>query len=426
VGVDLQSLIAQSGVQAQLSAAMTPDMQSTLQKGADLVADAAPAFGVISDLANGKGISPNTAIMAMAGVAAAVNPLAGAVVLAMGTVGQGLTNALNDVFQQLGLQHTPPRAKLIIGGLGVDVDHIPYPPQIKGSSVQVDPQWKNWEWLIQENTTSGGIIQGLPNYLASMTQYELNGAPASPDGHPMVMLTSALAGSAHWYHYNGNGAPSLPTPKNDFERFFFEILKRDIEYWWNAQVYMPPRQLLTNAIATWNKAHQPSDNDVAYQPGTDSIPAYVLYADTDTSGTLGTGNPTDSVNMGAQVTAPPKGVPASNVTTIHVPLDIGVQTMHVMGPKVQATPENLAFAAVFNKYKAQGMSDQAALDAAGKELSTPKVDLAAISAQAVANAVNNAKVIVAKPVKPGWSTMTKVVVVSALAAALALVARAKG
>ena len=415
-----------------------PEIQDTLQTGLNYAGDATPALSLIGDLASGKAVTPQSAIMAMAGVAAAVNPIAGAVVLTMGTALNALTDATNDVFRQLGLQHIVPQPSLVIGGIGIGIDNIPKGPTPDPNNpgkLLFSKEWKNWDWLIQQNTTGGGIIQGLPNFLRQI-QYSFGGAKFGPDAKPMTRLVTALAGRAHWYKWqNPDGVPDLSTPKNDFERFFYELLKRDIEYWWNAQDYIHPRDLLDNAIKVWNgdvkgsggAVHQPSDHDAIYMPGRDSIPAFILDPMTDVAGALSEGElATPAVHLGPAVTGPPNPPPGHEVTTIHVPLDIGVQTIHALGPKVPSTPENIAFAAVFQKYKAQGMTDDAALDAASKEIAVSKLDLASISAKAVANAVNNARVIVAKPVKPGWSTTKKVVVVSALAAALALVARAKG
>lgn len=311
---NIQGLIGQlpSGLQSQFASIMTPDVQSALQSGANIAADITPTLAIIDDLQSGRGVSPQSGIMAMAGVASLINPVAGAVVLAMGTTMSALADATNSVFRSLGLQHTEPQPKIVLGGIGYQVDQMPFPPRAQDGTVIFDPAWRHWEWLIQENTQGGFALQNLPNYMVPWIRFAYGGAIFPPDTDPMGHLTSALAGKAHWYKYDGSsvGVPDLSMPRNAFERFFNELLKRDIEYWWNGQGYISPRDLLTKAVDAWNASHDSAGGaDVTYSYGQDSIPAYILSPTVDVSGSHQAYAPVGPVHMGAQ-----KGAAASAST----------------------------------------------------------------------------------------------------------------
>lgn len=205
---------------------------------------AQPAIGLIGTIASGQAPDPQSIIAAMAATAALVNPVAGAVIGAAGELAVGLQDATQGLFQSLGLISPPPVTYGFNGGFKVG-DSVPW-----GRS---SPLWQNWPVFATPYAFDG---KGLPSeYVWQHVLSQANAASAVA-AMPMTGLLYAVnrygevpGDSA------GNGYQIGPIGKNDFERFFFEMLKTDFENWWNVSPALPPRDLLMGAVALWNHTH---------------------------------------------------------------------------------------------------------------------------------------------------------------------------
>lgn len=345
--LDLDSLLSSNLLPGDL-AQISPQAKAAMQTGAGIAADALPALSLIDKLATGATPTEQDTIAAMAGVATLANPLAGAAILAAGELTVGIEHATESLFHSLGLIADAPKPVAYIGGLRKGVDPIPYGPSA--------PEWQKWGHFIMHSEVPDAQSTLNNRMMSSVMQALTGNGYRQPADNGTPILQSIPANSP--YVYNSTMGP---VALNDFERFFIPLLIKDIEYWWNANPFIPPRDLLQAAVKAWNKKRTPlghtfhapafvpsksadysayrqnmQQNDIVYDP-------YFLANDSNVPGKTGTrgsqgvigdilggyGDPANtfseaapvSVNMGA----PPKpvfhilGTVASHVAAINAP-----------------------------------------------------------------------------------------------------------
>jgi hypothetical protein len=198
------------------------------------VAGALPAINLIGNIATGHGpTDPQQIIGALAATASLVNPVAGAILGAAGEAMAGLNDLGEQVFKDLGLIDKPAPQYTYFGFIKKG-DSIPW-----GST---HPNWRTWDyWMTPYN--QGWRFGTLP--VTGETFYR------------QVPFTNILQALGRYPRaQQGLGPPyNGPTGQNDFETYFFTILKQDLENWMNANPSISPRQLLQAAVALWNHTH---------------------------------------------------------------------------------------------------------------------------------------------------------------------------
>lgn len=277
---DLATLLAQSLSPTDL-AAIGPTIRSALGTGLGVVQGAMPAFELMSTIANGQTPDPQAVVLAMGSAVGLANPLAGAAIIAAGEIAQGASAATEALLKGLGLLSDTIKP-IVYRGLIKAGDAVPNGP--------TSEKWIPWSSFARGYASSAN---GIP-YEYVWQHMTNNAAPAAPDSFMMSQLLYAMMRDGE-----KPGQPG-PAPKNEFERFFFELLKKDVEYWANANPYVPPRVLLSAAAGTWNASHSASSS-TTYKPPpgkftTDVVP-FILSASGSADGSGLEGKPL-FVNLG--------------------------------------------------------------------------------------------------------------------------------
>jgi hypothetical protein len=286
--------------------AMGPDVRAAINKGAELAKDAAPVITMVNLATSGHEPSPAQVIAGISGVIGMINPLAGAVVFAMGTIMLGMQAAANGLFVSLGLQHVIHTNEVVIGGVIPSRHSTPAAPIVNADgSVYFDALWLHWESLIP--VVGGGYVA--MNRLTSETDLNTDIRPAADA--PMWNIFWVLAPNRPGNFSPGypEVLPQFPTPQNDFEKFFYPMLKKNMEHWYNANPYVPPRDLLDKARAVWNMLHSasPARTYVPNESNSDSIVSFIQSGKTDISGSGTRGAPV-TINLGPMLPVPPAPV----------------------------------------------------------------------------------------------------------------------
>jgi hypothetical protein len=281
-----------------------------VQTAMGAIQGAAPALGLIGAIAGGGAPDPQMAIGALSATVALINPVAGAVVGAAGELALVLENAAQSLFQSLGLISPPPVTYPFHGGIKRG-DPVPWG---RGHSI-----WKPWSYFTAPYLTNPN---GIP--YEYMWQHILSQEDAASATTNFYM--TSLLGACN--RYGETPGAVGPNGKNDFERFFYSMLRPDFENWWNASPAIPPRDLLMGAVSLWNATHasvQPTfttqqifwfaptqvqtGGDVTYssagatQGGAGDPIAWLLSQWGDASG-VGREAPPITVHMGAFLTHP--------------------------------------------------------------------------------------------------------------------------
>lgn len=214
----------------------------------DAVQGALPAINLIGDIASGHPpTDPQQIILPLAAAVATVNPLAGAFIGAAGELVSGLEDATADLFKTLGLIDN--------GGGHVAYDYIGMIRAKDPNGIPWgtdNPNWKTWDyWMtpVAQGWRWGALPLSGNSYYAQL---------------PFYQLLSVLGR----YHPPRVGPPENgPIGQNDFETFFFMLLKANLEKWMNANPTVSPRDLLKAAIALWNHTHpDPKIGTRVYSP----------------------------------------------------------------------------------------------------------------------------------------------------------------
>jgi hypothetical protein len=280
-----------------------------------IAGDLTPAYSFIDTIAAGKTPSPMQAVAAMAGVATVVNPLAGAALMAAGALVTGVQSGLEALFQGLGLYSDQPKLLDFTGGIPKG-DPIPAGPN--------DPLWLPWTsfarvwWVPSAAIDTGwtpavGARKGtMPNNVYGIYSPSSSVAQAVIEWALTVSpLYQQLSTGKAWNLVSGNttwatGQAVDFAPANPFEAFFFPILKKSLEFWWNGNPFVDPRALFVAAAKAWNDRHASAGNgDITYSPaeGTGSPLSLLLGSGGDSTGSGQRASPV-IVYMGARVVTP--------------------------------------------------------------------------------------------------------------------------
>jgi hypothetical protein len=226
---------------------------SAVQGAMGVIQGAAPAIGLVETIAAGSAPDPQMVVGALSATVALVNPVAGAIVGAVGEALIGLQSAAQSLFQALGLISPPPVTYAFRGGINLSKhEPIPYGRD--------DPNWKEWGYFA---SPAGFSSNGLPYVYTWQNILSQENAASATSNFYMESLLYAIN------RYGEMPQPNYqigPTGSNDFEKFFFEMLRKDFENWWNANPSIPPRDLLMGAASIWNHTHQP-DGAITYSSG---------------------------------------------------------------------------------------------------------------------------------------------------------------
>ncbi|MDP9002359.1 MAG: hypothetical protein M3O46_19885 [Myxococcota bacterium] len=281
-----------------------PEVRTAINKGAEIIRDAKPVIALAQLALSGKDPDPMALVSGMSGVVGMANPLAGAVVFAMGSIMVGLTSAANGLFVSLGLQHVLPTNESVVGGIVVGRMPTPRPPVVNdaGTDVSFDPLWMHWDTIVATEH-EGGNVYNFHGMQAILLQTDLSTAHRPVADPVMWRILEVVA--PKWPENYALPVPHYPNPQNDFERFFYPMLKKTIEHWYNANPYMDPRDLLGMAVKAWNQLHTAGDKRV-YSPAegkSDSVVSFLLSGAADCKGAAQRGLDV-TVNLGPMVASP--------------------------------------------------------------------------------------------------------------------------
>jgi hypothetical protein len=224
------------------------DAIGAIQSVMGTIQQAQPAIDLIAHIASGGVPDPQSVIGALSATAAIINPVAGAILGVAGEVALGVEKLTESVLDDLGLiSHPPPTFPYI--GFVKKGTHIP-----NGSK---DAQWKTWDYWMQP-IRSGWKWGSLPfNAETMQRERPMMGLLSNLGTYPKILGT--FQGGKATIINNQPPPFDGPIGQNDFETFFFEMLKKDLEAWMNANPSMEPRKLLSGAAKIWNHLHLPGN-----------------------------------------------------------------------------------------------------------------------------------------------------------------------
>jgi hypothetical protein len=283
---------------------LPPDIQNAISAGGTYIAQGKPAFDLAAALASGQSVTAVQVVGAVGAVAGMINPLAGAAVVAMGTIAVEFQNLLQGVFQLLGLYDKPSPAAIFNGLLRTD-ETIPYIPIINpDGTLTYDPTWVHvdtWQQLQdfffygtkyhkapsryqfpgpgggdqETHTLKENNLFGLLSLALSM-----NMTPLEQWANSVGVATGSWVGGDGQGGKNGvtykPGDPTKIDPNSEdlspsvmrrpvkafrqvdpasFEGYFNKLLILNLQYWANGQPFLPVRSLLYGAATAWNKSH---------------------------------------------------------------------------------------------------------------------------------------------------------------------------
>ena len=250
---------------------LPPEAQSAIQQGQSILQASRPAinFAVAASQGQVDMTDPATqlqALSAVAAVAATVNPIAGAAVMAGGALVVGFEEGIKGIFTACGLYSPPWPSYTYQGLLRIGFDQVPYAPYVSGNSLSYDPLWIHVKTFqdLQKFTLGGDANHPTPSGLQT--------GPDTMYGMWRSALTWEMSGVEQWQWINGawkngvfvsstsappanfNSAGNYPDPQ-PFERYLNGLLNRTFEYWGNGQPHVPLRMLLQIAARNWNSLH---------------------------------------------------------------------------------------------------------------------------------------------------------------------------
>lgn len=262
--VDINALLAQELDPSALNL-VTPPIRNALASGYAAVNSLMPAYNLATKIASGGVPNEQETIAAMAGLATAINPIAGAAVLAAGEIAIGFEEGAEALLKGLGLISDYPQPVPYVG-LIQKGKPLPAGPS--------DPLWIPWisfaRWWYPPNE-GGTATAWLPGLKGTPWS---TGIPALSQGTGSLVIQNLMAAmkftspNASQQPGNSFGSALLmtPQPANGFEAFLIPVMQKNIEYWANANPYIDPRLLLGAAKTAWNQLHPPSSADITYHP----------------------------------------------------------------------------------------------------------------------------------------------------------------
>jgi hypothetical protein len=249
--------------EAQAFGALPPSVQATIKGAQTDAATAAPAITLASTIAAGGVPSEAEIIGGLAAVAtiATGNPLVGAAIGAIASIGAVIGDVLTDFFNALGLyDHVasydyvgfvrvcPPGSPA-----GCVSDPVPYGP--------ADPYWidvstyaKFREFYAHGDANHPALSGRFDNMMVQLLSTAF-----------LEAMTPAEANAA-----TGENPYAGYLDENAWDRYFGTLMIANLQYWANAQAYVPPRALLQGAVVAWNAIHasSPAVTYAAPPPGT--------------------------------------------------------------------------------------------------------------------------------------------------------------
>jgi hypothetical protein len=318
---------------------ITPEIRGAMTKGLQVAGDLAPAYALIDKIGSGGTPDPQMTVAALAGAATAINPVAGAAIMAAGELAIGVGAGLEALFKGLGLISDAPKA---VPFTGLIQKGAPVPSGGPGS-LHPDPIWQTWDQFARWWWPQGGAT----DYGWYPTAGRTDIAPIQSQAAMVAENTihQMWAGSPTYRATPGNsrnkGLVVQPTAKNAFESFLLPIMKKNLENWANANPYVDPRGLTLAAIQAWNDKHQPSSGDITYTPNElfdGNWVGFLLGSKGDSTGN-GQRMGSQVVHMGTLMQSPAAGasvlhVPATNAApaqTLHVSAFTGLSAAQLKG-----------------------------------------------------------------------------------------------
>lgn len=286
---------------------LPPDVTSALNQGSQLVSSVKPAFDLAATLASGGVASEQQVLAAVAAVAAAINPAAGAIIAVGGELLVTIQAAVIALYTDLGWIGNLPPTYNYVGLLRANLDTIPFSPSaITGA---VDPNWLSFTRgidlvnFINMGRAATSTALAMPDYSPNQATQTANDPfiqmyvsallrqqPITVDTVSQIVCTMQFVAcldnpSANKLN-NGTGC-ELRTPgvanaqgqfckylgwnntdpvcasvgdfaaysPDLFEIFFNTILRKNLEFWANGHAFVPAVQLLAAAAQVWNQGH---------------------------------------------------------------------------------------------------------------------------------------------------------------------------
>jgi len=316
-----------NGVLTSVLQGMPPDVIAAMGTGSKIIQGAGPALDLAGTISTGGVPSEQEVVAGLAAVAGLVNPAAGAIMAAGGEILIGALAAMQSIFAALGLYSKPDPAWTYVGlhraltTTGTQGDPIPAPPN--AATGEMDPNWLSFpDYLSLLNFLQiGAPITAAGHQFA---YYNPDGASANRNAPFIALyetallrrspLTPAIFGQIAAYVHNvpcygspnnlhcnqyiaaqvdsngmaccpwcnlsnsgcywmgpppagqsevnGNFSQFSPTP---FEQYFNTLLVKNLEYWANAQPFVPLRTLLAAAVTAWNTKIS-ATTQICYEP----------------------------------------------------------------------------------------------------------------------------------------------------------------
>jgi len=262
----VQAISAATGLptnltQAQSAAfsALPPSVQATIKSAQTDAATAAPAITLASTIASGGVPSTAEIIGGLAAVAtlATGNPLVGATIGAIASIGAVAVGLLKDLFDALGLYSHVASYNYtgFIRTGGGAVDQVPWGPG--------DPFWIDVSTFDKLETF---YSHGDANHPPLSGNFDSSMYSLLYYAFVQGMTPAAAAAATGQNPYRGY------LDANAWDAYIATLMIQNLQYWANAKAYVPPQDLLTGALQAWNAIHAPTSTKV-YSPPPPGTPA---------------------------------------------------------------------------------------------------------------------------------------------------------
>lgn len=247
--------------QAQSAAfnALPPSVQATIKSAQTDAATAAPAITLASTIASGGAPSAAEIIGGLAAVAtlATGNPLVGATIGAIASVGAVAVGLLTDLFNALGLYSHVSSYNYtgFVRTGGGATDPVPWGPG--------DPYWIDVSTF---DKLGAFYSHGDANHPALSGHFDSSMYALLYYAFVQGMTPAEAAAATGQNPYKGY------LDANAWDAYFATLMIQNLQYWANAKAYVPPQALLTGALQAWNAVHGASATKV-YSPPAPGTPS---------------------------------------------------------------------------------------------------------------------------------------------------------
>lgn len=266
-GIDTASNVATTTVEGIYNN-LPPNAQSAIQTGQAVLQGSKPALQLAQQISSGS-FNPDDPkaqlafFASVAAVAGAINPVAGAALIAGGALIVGLETAVKGIFSACGLIRPPFHSYAYHGLLRIGIDTVPHPPVYAPNSLQT--ALAN---TVSTTPSDGFIYDDLWIHIKTAQQFndfiqngdayrpKLVSQPITVDAM-FMLLTYAVPTFSDQTTLLGPGFAGF-APPTPFETYFTYLLIQNGEYWANGQPSVPVRFLLTECANYWNQLHGPS------------------------------------------------------------------------------------------------------------------------------------------------------------------------